>query len=127
MPVFVDSMERAKHIAFIEEKTLESELARRWPGSFTAILYAREAVSLLVRGRGGLTVGVRIPDHRFLQNLIRAFGGPITGTSANRSGEKPATHAEEIKNADVVIDGGVCDGMPSTVVDFTVVPPRIIR
>jgi L-threonylcarbamoyladenylate synthase len=127
MPVLVDSMERAKQIAFIEEKKLEGELSEQWPGAFTAILYAREMVSLLARGRGGLTVGVRIPDHRFLRDLIRAFGKPITGTSANRSGEKPATRAEEIMNADIVIDGGICDGTPSTVVDFTVTPSKVLR
>lgn len=138
VPIFVDTMERAKQIAFIEEKKLEEMLKQRWPaspsqggpGAFTAILYAREVVSLLARGRGGLTVGVRIPDHRFLRDLARAFGKPITGTSANRSGQKPATTAEEVSSLegiDMIIDGGMCDGTPSTIVDFTVVPPKIIR
>lgn len=140
MPIFVDSMARAKQIAFIEERKLEEILKTHWftrrspvqrgesgPGAFTAILYAREVVSPLARGRGGLTVGVRIPDHRFLRDLIRAFGKPITGTSANRSDEKPAISAQKIKNADIVIDGGMCDGTPSTVVDFTVVPPKVVR
>lgn len=127
VPVFVDTIERAKQIAFIEERKLEEMLKKYWPGAFTAILYAREVVSSLACGRGGLTVGVRIPDHQFLRDLIRAFGKPITGTSANISGEKPATNAKEIKNVDIIIDGGVCAGAPSTVVDFTVVPPKVIR
>lgn len=135
VPIFVDTMTRAKQIAFIEEKRLEEALCHYWPGAFTAILYAREVVSPLARGRGGLTVGVRIPDHRFLRDLIRAFGKPITSTSANRSGSKPATSVQEIADAfrsalpqpDIIIDGDACAGMPSTVVDFTVVPPKVVR
>lgn len=155
LPVFADTMERAKQIAFIEEKKLEETLEKHWftrrlvrqsfsvggslgeggPGAFTAILYAREVVSPLARGRGGLTVGVRIPDIRFLRDLVRAFGAPITGTSANVSGQKPATSAQEIfaafdgmsRKPDMIIDGGVCDGTPSMVVDFTVVPPKVVR
>lgn len=135
MPVFVDTIERAKRMAFIEEKNLEEALNRYWPGALTAILYAREIVSPLVRGRGGLTVGARIPDHYFSRDLIRAFGAPITGTSANRSGRKPAATAQEVFAAfdgmlcapDIIIDGGVCDGALSTVVDFTVVPPKVVR
>lgn len=144
VPIFVDTIECARDIAFIEEKKLEETLKHSWPassssqggpGALTAILYAREVVASAARGRGGLTIGVRIPDHRFLQDLIRAFGKPITGTSANQSGSKPATSAQEITDAfrstssqpDMIIDGGMCDGVPSTVVDFTVVPPKIIR
>lgn len=140
VPIFVDTIERAKQIAFIEERKLEETLKTYWftrrsraergeggSGAFTAILYAREIVSPLARGRGGLTVGVRIPDHRFLRDLIRAFGRPITGTSANVSGQKPATRAQEIKNADMIIDGGICAATPSTVIDFTVVPPKVVR
>lgn len=130
IPIFADTMARAKQIAFIEERKLEETLHHHWPGTFIAILYAREVVSPLARARGGLTVGARIPDLRFLRDLIRALGKPITGTSANLSGEKPATTAEEIsllKGIDMIIDGGMCDGAPSTIVDFTVVPPKIMR
>lgn len=127
VPIFVDTMARAKQTAFIEEKKLEETLNRYWPGAFTAILYAREIVSPRARGRGGLTVGMRIPDHVFLRDLIRAFGKPITGTSANVSGQKPATSPQEIKNADIIIDGGICAALPSTVMDFTVVPPKVTR
>ena len=135
VPIFVDTMERAKHAAFIEEKKLEETLKHYWPGALTAILYARGVASPLVRGRGGLTIGLRIPDFRFLRDLIRAFGKPITGTSANRSGSKPATSVQGVIDAfdgaallpDMIIDGGVCAGMPSTVVDFTVVPPKVLR
>lgn len=130
VPIFVDTIERAKQIAFIEEKKLEETLKQRWPGAFTAILYAREVVSPLARGRGGLTVGVRIPDHRFLRDLARAFGKPITGTSANRSGQRPATTAEEVSSLegiDMIIDGGICAAPSSMVIDFTVVPPKMVR
>jgi tRNA A37 threonylcarbamoyladenosine synthetase subunit TsaC/SUA5/YrdC len=57
--------------------------------------------------------------------------GPLAVTSANRSGEPAATSAaevEEIFGADVVIvDGGVCDGPPSSVVSLTTGEPMVLR
>jgi len=59
--------------------------------------------------------------------------GPITGTSANVSGGPEPLTAEEVRQqlgeaVELVIDGGPCrGGRPSTVVDCTVEPPRIVR
>jgi L-threonylcarbamoyladenylate synthase len=61
------------------------------------------------------------------------IGGPLTGTSANRTGQPPATTAEEVEHAfgaavDLIVNGGPTPGgLPSTVVDTTVSPPRLIR
>ncbi|MES0343971.1 MAG: L-threonylcarbamoyladenylate synthase, partial [Anaerolineales bacterium] len=78
------------------------------------------------------TVGVRIPDHPIAQELIRA-AGPLAVTSANRSGDPEACTAEEIEmnmgaQVDLIVDGGrTPGGQPSTVVDCTQDPPRILR
>lgn len=78
------------------------------------------------------TIGVRIPDHSFALQLLRA-GGPLAVTSANRSGaENPLTAGEVMEQLegriDLVLDGGRCPGgVPSTVVDCTIPEAKILR
>jgi tRNA A37 threonylcarbamoyladenosine synthetase subunit TsaC/SUA5/YrdC len=74
-------------------------------------------------------VGLRVPDHSVPRDLCRAVG-PLASTSANRHGEPPLTTAAAVGSLDgvaVVIDGGDCDGAPSTVVDCTTVEVRLLR
>ena len=103
-----------------------------WPGPLTLVFHAAAAVpSVLTAGTG--TIGVRLTAHPDVQRLLEAVGGPLTGTSANRSGQPPATRAEDVDRTlgdgvDAVLNGGPTPGgLPSTVVDTTVTPPRVIR
>jgi L-threonylcarbamoyladenylate synthase len=81
----------------------------------------------------GDSVALRVPDNFFLRQLIRALGGPITGTSANRSGRPSCLTAREVQRQlggvlDLIIDGGPSRaGQESTVVDITTQPPAIVR
>ncbi|MBU5688731.1 MAG: threonylcarbamoyl-AMP synthase [Candidatus Aenigmarchaeota archaeon] len=83
--------------------------------------------------QGGIKVGIRIPKNDFALKLISNFNKPITSTSANISGEKPPVKiddiSDEIKNkVDLIIDKGECEvKMPSTIVDVSSYPPRLIR
>ena len=76
------------------------------------------------------TVGVRCPDHELVRALA-AEVGPLAVTSANRSGrptEADARSAAEALGGDLlVLDGGPCTGAPSTVVDVTADPARVLR
>ena len=94
-------------------------MARFWPGALT----------IVVR-RGGGTVGVRSPDHEVPIALCRAVG-PLKTTSANRHGEPTATtaaHIEELFAGSIlVLDGGTCEGSPSTVVDCTGDAVKLLR
>lgn len=103
---------------------------RWWPGPLTLVTHAREGLpSPLIRdGR----VGLRVPGPSPALDLVRAFGGPLTATSANRSGEPPVRSLDALPAAlrallDAEIDGEAPGGAPSTVVDVTVDPPRLIR
>jgi L-threonylcarbamoyladenylate synthase len=75
---------------------------------------------------------LRLPDRQFVRRLCLA-AGPLAVTSANPHGKPPCTTAEQVRRAfDVsevalVVDGGTCDGAPSTVVDCTVTPPACLR
>ena len=103
-----------------------------WPGPLTIVLPARPELSpLLTAGTG--TIGVRVSSLPLARGLAAALGHPITGTSANRSGEPPARTAAEARDAlagriDGVIDGGTTPGgAPSTVVELTSGAPRLVR
>jgi L-threonylcarbamoyladenylate synthase len=79
------------------------------------------------------TVGVRMPDNPIALSLIRKLGSPIAATSANLSGDKPATSAEQVREflkdrIDFIIDGGHTEiGVASTVVDLTTSPLSVLR
>src|SRR3989344_6658394 len=87
VPVFVSDVEMLRSIAKVDEKIC-STLFSFWPGALTALLFAKEGVPQLITGGTGV-IGVRIPNHAWLLEIIRNFGGPITGTSANTAGKGP--------------------------------------
>ncbi|HEU5395023.1 MAG TPA: L-threonylcarbamoyladenylate synthase [Candidatus Methylomirabilis sp.] len=103
-----------------------------WPGPLTLIVRARPNVSEIVTGGTG-TVGVRVPAGGVALRLLRRVGGPVTGTSANRTDAPAPRHAEEVAaeivaHLDVLLDGGPCPlGVPSTVLDLTTDPPCVRR
>ena len=79
------------------------------------------------------TVGVRIPNHALAREIIRAVGGNLAVTSANRTGEPVTLTTEEVLSqldgaVDLVLGGERCQGgIPSTVLDCTVWPPVVLR
>ncbi len=104
---------------------------RFWPGGLTIVVEAKNLLPVLTAG--GDTVGVRIPNNPLLLQILRTFGGPAAITSANLSGEPPATSPEEIgeelaSRIDMIVDGGKTPGpIPSTVYDISVSPPLVRR
>jgi len=105
---------------------------RFWPGPLTLVLLRSPNFQSPALA-GGDSVALRVPDHFFLRQLIRALGEPITGTSANRSGRPSCRTAREVRRhlgsaLDLIIDGGASRaGRESTVVDITVDPAKILR
>ena len=108
-------------------------LAKRfWPGPLTIIFKKNPAISDYVTG-GKDTVGIRIPKHNVALALLETLGFPIVATSANLSGKAPAKDADEAASdlsdlVSVVIDSGPSSiGVASTVIDMSVLPPKILR
>src|SRR5205814_8351513 len=103
-----------------------------FPGPLTLVLPARPVVPAVTTG-GGSTVAVRMPDHPVAQALIAAAGRPIAAPSANPSGAPPPRTAAEVLSGldgrfDLLLDAGPTPvGTPSTVLDLTHEPPRILR
>ncbi len=131
LPVVVGRWRQARQVAAQWPRSASQLAARFWPGALTVVVPVDPGLGRQLGG-DGVTVGLREPDHRFVRALCR-MAGPIALTSANRHAEPPCTTAEEVTAAfgsdDValVVDGGRCEGAPSTVVDCTVSPPRCLR
>jgi L-threonylcarbamoyladenylate synthase len=101
-----------------------------WPGPLTVLLAARSGLSPRLTRDG--KVGVRVPGPSPAADLVRAFGRPVTATSANLSGEPPLCSAEELPPRIAEGLGGVVPGVspggaPSTLIDTTTSPMRILR
>jgi L-threonylcarbamoyladenylate synthase len=97
-----------------------STLNTIWPAPLTAIVR-----------RGVETIAARVPDLKWLRDLLERTG-PLISTSANRAGEPPITNAdalpdELLRAIDGVVDAGPRKGKPSAIVDFTETEPRFIR
>ncbi len=108
-----------------------------WPGPLTLVLPGGEGkLPDLLRGREG-GIAVRDTSHPGVRRLVRGLGYPITSTSANRPGGRPAPGAAalgeifrpEIERGELlVLDGGVLGNVPpSTLVDCTTRVPMLIR
>jgi L-threonylcarbamoyladenylate synthase len=130
--VLVDSVAMVETVAADVPTLARALMARYWPGALTLVLRARPEVPAAVTA-GSRTVGVRLSPHPIARGLVRALGGPVTGPSANPAGGAPPTTAAAVLahfdgRIELVLDGGpTSGGEPSTVLDVTVDPPRLIR
>jgi len=130
IPVLVGAFEQLEGLANDFNKAARSLAARYWPGALTIIVTKNSAlpVELTIYP----TVGLRMPNHDWLLALMQNCG-PLAATSANISGAaSPATADEVLAQLDgrveLVIDGGRCEGgIPSTVVDCSQTPVKILR
>jgi tRNA threonylcarbamoyl adenosine modification protein (Sua5/YciO/YrdC/YwlC family) len=108
-------------------------LNKNLPGPFTFILPASNNVPKLFKSKKK-TVGIRIPDHPIILEIVKNFGHPILTTSIHDDDRvveyttDPELIHEKFKTqVDVVIDGGFGKNIPSTVVDCTGDEPLIVR
>jgi L-threonylcarbamoyladenylate synthase len=94
-----------------------------WPGPLT----------LIVNGKSSETIAIRVPDDRLLAEILKRVGKPLFSTSVNLSNEKSLNNIEEIINGfgdtvDYIVDSGaIPDAIPSTIVDLTGIPYKIVR
>lgn len=130
--LLVDSIAMAERVAADIGPTARALMARHWPGALTLVLRAQDSVPREVTAGTG-TVGVRLSPHPVARGLVQTLGGPVTAPSANRSGEPAPVIASDVLGQlggriELVLDGGATPGgPPSTVLDVTVEPPRVLR
>ena len=111
---------------------LKSLAAAFWPGPLTVVAPSLENVAPgVTAGRG--TVGMRVPDHETPRSIARQLGSPITGTSANLSGNGPhktgaAVEDDLGESVDFVVPGACgAHAAASTVVDLCGDSPVVLR
>lgn len=130
LPVLIGDQGHLPELVTAVPLTAAKLIEAFWPGALTIVLTKQAGLSPLL---GETTLAVRQPNHTAIQALLAATGFPITGTSANLSGKPPATSAQEAaaqlgSSVGLVLDGGPAAGStPSTVIDCTNSPARILR
>ncbi|MEK7879807.1 MAG: L-threonylcarbamoyladenylate synthase [candidate division NC10 bacterium] len=130
--ILVDSVRMAESLALELSDIARTLMATYWPGPLTLVFRASAELPPAL-GAGAGTVGMRMPGHPVALALVRAAGFPVTAPSANPSGEEPPTTAEAVRRffdgkIELILDGGpTAGGRPSTVLDLSVSPPRLIR
>ena len=112
-------MEQAEQIC----SEIPEDILASWPAALTVILNRKE----------GGTIAIRVPNDEFLQSVLKEVGCPIYSTSVNISGEQSLTNLSAICRrfeamVDVVVRGDEIQGrVPSTLIDATVRPYKLIR
>ncbi|GMV77366.1 MAG: threonylcarbamoyl-AMP synthase [Chitinophagaceae bacterium] len=101
------------------------------PGAYTFILPASKEVPKILHSKKK-TIGLRVPDNNIARTIVKELGSPIL--SASLPGEMveeytdPELMYENFKHqVDIVIDGGIGEMIPSTVVDCTTEPYQVLR
>jgi L-threonylcarbamoyladenylate synthase len=130
MPIFlaVSSFEMLDSVAKVGPQD-RSILEQLMPGPVSVLVPKKNVVPNMLTA-GSSLVGVRFPDHEIALRIIDA-AGPITSTSANRTGFAPPTSVQEISTeiadrVDAILDGGVCRySQSSTLLDLS--NKKIIR
>ena len=135
LPIFISSLEEMDQLtlAFSKQGRLLAEAF--WPGALTVVAKKSSRIpDLTVAGFD--TAGFRLPDHPVPIKLCELTGKPITGTSANISGQPESRQVDDVirmfgkdnMDLDLILDGGyLFDTNPSTIIDVTSSSLNIIR
>ncbi|RPI08279.1 MAG: threonylcarbamoyl-AMP synthase, partial [Zetaproteobacteria bacterium] len=132
LSVLVPSVDAISALGVSLADSLRDALRTFWPGPLTVVVKASERFPSVLTSATG-TIGLRIPAGAVSRALLAAWDGPVIGTSANKSGGPDPADAKTVQRAiggqiDLILDGGrVSLGVPSTVLDCTVAPARILR
>ena len=132
LPVQIADVSEVETLARSVPPAARRLLADFFPGPLTLVFWRQPSVSLTVTG-GTNTIGLRMPDHAVALGVLRAFGAPLVCPSANLTGRRAPMSARDVLEdldgvIDLVLDGGeTADRTPSTVLDLTSDPARLLR
>lgn len=103
------------------------------PGPWAFILEATKEVPRRLSHPARKTIGLRVPGHKVLQELLALHDAPLLGTTLIPAGEsQPLNDAQEIRaryqhQIAAVIDAGACPQEPTTVIDLSGDEPEVLR
>ena len=132
IPLIAGSRAQVDDICGPLEPAAAALAARFWPGPLSILFDAPAAIDAAVHA-GTRSVAIRVPEHPIARGLALAWGGMLTATSANLSGEPPVTSAAalapiERRCALLIIDAGATPGgEASTIVDVRPSRARLVR
>jgi L-threonylcarbamoyladenylate synthase len=110
-------------VAKVSDMPVPERLSDYWPGPLTMVF----------PDRAGGTIALRVPDSHFLRTLLEAVGKPLFSTSVNRAGVAPLPTIDAMRrefegDVDLIYDAGdILPGPPSTLVDVTARPFKVLR
>ncbi|HET8642388.1 MAG TPA: L-threonylcarbamoyladenylate synthase [Pseudonocardiaceae bacterium] len=131
VPVLVGSWNSVDGLVLTVPRPARALIEAFWPGGLSLVLTHAPSLTWNLGDTRG-TVMLRMPLHPVAIELLREVG-PMAVSSANRSGQPPATTAEQAKeqlgdDVTVYLDGGPAgDPVPSTIVDLTGPDPVVLR
>ena len=130
--VLVPSMDVAKGL--VEFSAEAEDIAKRfWTREklpLTIVLKAKRVSKLITAG--GDTVALRLPNNALCLELMNALGKPLIAPSANISGNNTAVSLDMVRRdfgdqLPLIIDGGVCQNPPSTIIDLSTWKLKVLR
>ena len=120
------------HYAHVENRIYRM-LRAATPGSYTFILRASREVPKRLQHPKRRTIGIRVPDHAVVKDLLRELGEPLISTTLMLPGDDLPLHdMDEIRekldaSVDCIVDSGSCGVEPTTVVDLSDEGPVVVR
>jgi L-threonylcarbamoyladenylate synthase len=132
LPVFIYQLNDLNLVARSVPNQAWALLHQFWPGDLTVVLPKNPKLSDEVTS-GQNTVAVRIPNYPLCLELVTQVGRPLAVTSANISGQPAPTTAQAVLEQlggriPLILDGGPSQiGSPSSIVDLSTSPPRLLR
>jgi tRNA threonylcarbamoyl adenosine modification protein (Sua5/YciO/YrdC/YwlC family) len=120
------------HYARVDDRQFRI-LKRGTPGGYTFLLPASRELPRRLLHPKRRSIGIRVPEHRVAQALLAALGEPLLSSTLILPGHtEPMHEPEAIREAldhelDLIIDAGLCDDRPSTIVDLEQDPPVVLR
>lgn len=126
--ILLSNTKEIKKFAYLNEKQ-KRFIQALLPGPFTVILKSKKVVPKILTG-GTKKIGIRVVDSEICKKLSKNL--PITTTSVNVSKKKPLTDVKKIikkfnNKVEAIIIGKKLKNKPSTVIDLTVWPVKILR
>jgi len=131
IPVLIDSDRLLRRLVDDLPQDVEALLEKHWPGALTLVATKRPRTLPAIGVEN--SIAIRMPDNMLALGLINLLGQALATTSANRSGEPPATTAQEVADAlgdevDLILDCGPTPGQGvSTILSVVSQPYAILR
>ena len=130
--VLIKDKDELERLAALVPPAATAIMERFWPGRVSIVFQAKEGLAANLTA-GTNKIGIRLPGHNIAYKLVKAADGPITGTSANLSGNAGCFQINDldekiVDSVDLILDAGpLKGGIGSTVVDVTGETPLILR